>query len=101
MVTVRITRVARSALLAVVSGAALLASGCVPSQNIYRELGARASYDLQCDRDEIRYVRLRAGERDGHGAQYGASGCGQRIVYVYVRRGGWVSDTAGGERDAN
>jgi hypothetical protein len=62
----------------------------------FEEVRNRASFELRCPREQIDLVVLNVHDPvlDPHEAsQMGATGCGQRAVYVLSPRSGWVLDS--------
>lgn len=56
----------------------------------------RAVFEMQCPKEKIELVSLNPplDETVTLGAQVGVKGCGKQVVYVAVRGGGWVANTA-------
>lgn len=80
-----------------IAGLTLVMQGCASSVPL-DELRRRVAYEFDCSAEQLELTQLSEGSnRYGHGAQYGARGCGQRAVYVYSGTEGWINNTAGGE----
>jgi len=71
----------------------LLASGCVTiGQHFNQHALDRASFELQCPREQLQVIGLNADldRQVGPGNQVGVSGCSRRAVYVLTPYAGWV-----------
>lgn len=89
----------RDALTIVLLGSALVA--CAPrfrtradafaSQDEYWNGTKRAAFELNCPESQLRVMNLGADV-------VGVEGCGKRVVYKWLEKGGWVNDTGSNEK---
>lgn len=70
--------------------------GCpTVGENFRSQALARASFEMQCPREQLQLTGLNRSLDDGMnpGAQVGVTGCGRRAVYVAAYGAGWVMNT--------
>ena len=72
----------------------LLASGCGSTiAESFRRRGLdRAAFELQCPPEQVELTGLGTplDSKAKRGSQVGVSGCGRRLVYVFMERSGWI-----------
>lgn len=84
-------------------GWVLALGGCGMSATEYNarnasEIQRRAAFEMHCDPQGIKLTPLRdLRGAPGYVDQYGAEGCGKRLVYVHAPYGGWIVNTASEE----
>jgi len=73
----------------------LLLIGCSHDKRAMKTVTTRAAFEMSCPEDELELIVLATeGARD-LATQIGASGCGKKTVYVYLRASDtWVANTA-------
>ncbi len=54
----------------------------------------RAAFELSCPAESLEVVDLTPDRQFAHGSQMGVSGCGKKVVYVYLDNV-WVNNTGG------
>jgi hypothetical protein len=83
----------------IIGGLSVALFGCAGAHvdaSLHRDGLARAAFDLNCPADAIKLVYFNGKPDDfiSIGEQVGATGCGQRAVYILSSTSGWVANSA-------
>jgi hypothetical protein len=74
-------------------------TACGPTNFSLRDnLAARASFDLNCPKDQLSYVPL--SENEMFITSYGVTGCGQRAAYLLAPGNAWTLDARSEDKAA-